>query len=170
MAGISKRTHLQFWSAWGGLVWREGVAADWRPAVVRAARSVRPRSACGGRRTSQRRAGAPPRASRRARRLWRGGEPGMAGAARRHHAKTKPIRKVASRERKALAGMGPRRISKTNPRLTTWQGFRNEPNPARGELRAQRRHGKSVPNEFLRRTRVGRSAAGGVRRRWPITG
>ena len=64
----------------------------------------------------------------------RGGEAGMAGAAcgeqrgtKPFHAKTKPIRHVARCERKALAGMGPRRISKTNWRLTTWQGFRNEP-------------------------------------------
>jgi hypothetical protein len=30
--------------------------------------------------------------------------------------------------------MGPGRISKTNLRLTTWQGFRIEANPAGGEL------------------------------------
>jgi hypothetical protein len=62
-----------------------------------------------------------------------GGEPGMAGTAcgdewetKPFPAKTKPIPHVAGCERKALSGVGPRRISKTNLRLTTWQGFRNE--------------------------------------------
>jgi hypothetical protein len=67
----------------------------------------------------------------------RGGKPGMAGDTCSDRAKTKPIRQVARCERKALPQIGPRRISKTNSRLTTWQGFRNEPNPAGGELQAQ---------------------------------
>ena len=37
----------------------------------------------------------------------------------------------------SVTGMGPGRISKTNRLLTTWQGFRNEPNPRGGELRAR---------------------------------
>jgi hypothetical protein len=63
----------------------------------------------------------------------RGGELGMTRTVRGEHgetkplpAKTKPIRQVAGCERKALPGMGPRRNSKTNLHLTTWQGFRNE--------------------------------------------
>ena len=43
----------------------------------------------------------------------RGGEPTMAGTACGDYAKTKPIRHVASRERKALREMGPGRICKT---------------------------------------------------------
>jgi hypothetical protein len=72
----------------------------------------------------------------------RRGEPGMAGTAcgsqretKPLHAKTKPIRQVAGCERKALPGSGSRRNSKTNWRLTTWQGFRNEPIYERGAVK-----------------------------------
>jgi hypothetical protein len=122
VARFSKRTHSRSLSGWAD--WIGGNGSRWTGELR--SRGRRGRSARGG--CAKHLSGG--RGRRVAIRAVRGvfgpdSEPGMAGAARRHHAKTKPIRKVASRERKALAGMGPRRISKTNPRLTTWQGFRN---------------------------------------------